>query len=290
MLWAVHISDSVLSWPWQLGGFLGALVLLCLALVRVREEEIPRIGLLTAAFFVASSIHIRLGPTSVHLLLVGLLGAILGRRALPGRSLYSASKFAIEGWTQALRAEFARFDIAVILINPGLTQTNFSQNMLERNAKMQLDHMRGMTSEQVAEATLQALATGKKVVNLTFKGKLLLFAARYCPKLIDVIARKKVRKLFADEIAAKAKAASLIDQANKSANQMIEDARVQAQVEGERIRQQAREAIDQEINKAREGLRAQVAELAVLGAEKILQEKVNPETHANMLNQLAAKL
>ena len=80
-------------------------------------------------------------------------------------------------------------------------------------------------------------------------------------------------------IAAKAKAASLIDQANKSANQMIEDARVQAQVEGERIRQQARE-----------GLRAQVAELAVLGAEKILQEKVNPETHANMLNQLAAKL
>lgn len=91
-------------------------------------------------------------------------------------------------------------------------------------------------------------------------------------------------------IAAKAKAASLIEQANKSANQIIEDARVQAQVEGERIRQQAREAIDQEINKARESLRAQVAELAVLGAEKILQEKVNPETHANMLNQLAAKL
>ena len=90
--------------------------------------------------------------------------------------------------------------------------------------------------------------------------------------------------------ASQAKAASLIDQANKSANQMIEDARVQAQVEGERIRQQAREAIDQEINKAREGLRAQVAELAVLGAEKILQEKVNPETHANMLNQLATKL
>ena len=44
-------------------------------------------------------------------------------------------------------------------------------------------------------------------------------------------------------IAAKAKAASLIDQANKSANQIIEDARVQAQVEGERIRQQAREAM-----------------------------------------------
>ncbi len=89
---------------------------------------------------------------------------------------------------------------------------------------------------------------------------------------------------------AKSKAAALIEQANRSANQMIEEARLQAQVEGERIRQQARESIDQEINKAREGLRSQVAELAVLGAEKILQEKVNPEVHANMLNQLAAKL
>ena len=44
-------------------------------------------------------------------------------------------------------------------------------------------------------------------------------------------------------------------------------------MEGERIRQQAREAIDQEINKAREGLRAQVAELAVLGAEKSYKKR-----------------
>lgn len=91
-------------------------------------------------------------------------------------------------------------------------------------------------------------------------------------------------------VAAKAKAASLIEQANRNANQMIEDAKVQAHAEGERIRQQAREAIDQEINQAREKLRSQVAELAVLGAEKILQEKVNQEAHASMLNQLAAKL
>ncbi len=91
-------------------------------------------------------------------------------------------------------------------------------------------------------------------------------------------------------VAAKAKAASLIEQANKNANQMIEDAKIQAQAEGERIRQQAREAIDQEINQAREALRLQVAELAVIGAEKILQEKVNQDTHASMLNQLATKL
>lgn len=129
------------------------------------------------------------------------ISSILGKRAIAGRSLYSASKFAVEGWTQAIRAEFVRFGIDVITINPGLTQTNFSQNMLEKKGKMQLDHMRGMTSEQVAEATLNAITKGKSVVNLTRDGKLLLFANRFFPGLIDRISKKKVRKLFADEIA-----------------------------------------------------------------------------------------
>ena len=90
--------------------------------------------------------------------------------------------------------------------------------------------------------------------------------------------------------AAKAKAAQLIDQANRSANQMLEDARLQAAAEGERIRQQAHDAVDQEINKAREDLRKQVAELAVLGAQKILQQQVDPAAHAKMLDELAAQL
>lgn len=91
-------------------------------------------------------------------------------------------------------------------------------------------------------------------------------------------------------VLAKTKAATLIEQANKTATQMIEEAKIQAQAEGERIRQQARDLIDQEIHQARESLRSQVAELSVMGAEKILQEKVNQETHKTMLNQLAARL
>jgi short-subunit dehydrogenase len=133
------------------------------------------------------------------------VSSILGRRAIPGRSLYSASKFAVEGWTQAIRAEFARFDIDVITINPGLTQTNFSQNMLEKKAKQSLDHMRGMTPEEVAEVTLDALAAGKKTVSLTLQGKALLFASRFLPGLVDRIAKKRVRKLFAEEIASRGK-------------------------------------------------------------------------------------
>jgi cobalt/nickel transport system permease protein len=79
--WAVHISDGVLTGPWLLAGFVVMVLLMLPACWRVRDEEIPRIALLTAAFFVASLIHIRIGPTTAHLLLNGLVGVVLGRRA-----------------------------------------------------------------------------------------------------------------------------------------------------------------------------------------------------------------
>src|SRR5947209_20009548 len=80
-LFAVHVSDGVLGWHTVAAGFVLAALLAGLAAWRVREDEIPRIALMTAAFFVASSIHVKLGPTSVHLLLNGLVGVVLGRRA-----------------------------------------------------------------------------------------------------------------------------------------------------------------------------------------------------------------
>jgi cobalt/nickel transport system permease protein len=82
LLIAVHIADSVLRWPWLAAGFAVSAVLLAWSSRRIAEEEIPRIALLTAVFFVGSSIHMRVGPSSVHLLLNGLAGVILGRRAV----------------------------------------------------------------------------------------------------------------------------------------------------------------------------------------------------------------
>jgi cobalt/nickel transport system permease protein len=81
ILFAVHISADVLSRPAIVLGFLGMIVLVAIGLWRVKDDEIPRIALLTAAFFVASSIHLPVGPTSVHLLMNGLVGVVLGRRA-----------------------------------------------------------------------------------------------------------------------------------------------------------------------------------------------------------------
>jgi cobalt/nickel transport system permease protein len=81
ILFAVHISDGVMSTPWLAAGFALAAILLALSALRVREDQVPRIAILTAAFFVSSLIHIRVGPTSIHLLLTGLVGVVLGLRA-----------------------------------------------------------------------------------------------------------------------------------------------------------------------------------------------------------------
>ena len=131
------------------------------------------------------------------------ISSIAARRGIPGRSEYSASKFAVQGFSEALRAELYKDGIDVLLVNPGLTQTNFSKNMLEQKARVQLDHLRGMTPEEAALATLRAIERGRNETTLTFKGKLLVFVCRFFPRLADRIVRKRVRQLFRDEIAAR---------------------------------------------------------------------------------------
>jgi short-subunit dehydrogenase len=131
------------------------------------------------------------------------IGSIAGKRGIPARSEYSASKFAVQGFSEALRAELAKDGIDVLVVSPGLTQTNFSKNMLEQKAKVQMDHLRGMSAEDAAAAILKAIERGKSETTLTGQGKLLVFVSRFFPRLADRIAKKRVRELFADEIAAR---------------------------------------------------------------------------------------
>ena len=131
------------------------------------------------------------------------VGSIAGKRGIPARSEYSATKFAVQGFSEALRAELAKDDVDVLVVSPGLTQTNFSHNMIEQKAKLQMDHLRGMTSEEAARQTLRALARGGDETVLTWQGRLLVWVSRFLPRLADRIARRKVRSLFRDEIAAR---------------------------------------------------------------------------------------
>ncbi|WP_338460712.1 F0F1 ATP synthase subunit B [Azotobacter vinelandii DJ] len=85
-------------------------------------------------------------------------------------------------------------------------------------------------------------------------------------------------------------ATQIIEQANKQANAIIEDAKQQAQSEGERLIAGAKAKIEQEVNRAREELRKQVAALAILGAEKILESKVDTKAHNKLVEKLASQL
>jgi short-subunit dehydrogenase len=128
------------------------------------------------------------------------ISSIAGKRGIPARSEYSASKFAVQGFSEAIRAELAKDGVDVIVVCPGLTQTNFSQNMIEQKAMVQLDHMRGMTAEDVAAHTIKAIEKGYNESVLTLNGKLMALVNRFFPWIADIIVKRKVRGLFKDEI------------------------------------------------------------------------------------------
>ncbi|MDI3324168.1 F0F1 ATP synthase subunit B [Pontibacterium granulatum] len=97
-------------------------------------------------------------------------------------------------------------------------------------------------------------------------------------------------KAAADMRQSKEEAAAIIEQANKRANQIIDEAKEQAREEAERVKTAAQAEIEQEANRAKEALRAQVAVLAVAGAEKILEASIDEQAHAQLVEKLAAEL
>lgn len=89
---------------------------------------------------------------------------------------------------------------------------------------------------------------------------------------------------------AKQDAAAIIDQANKRANQIVDEAKEQAHAEGDRLKAAAQAEIEQEMNRAKEELRAKVASLALLGAEKVLEASIDENANRSLVDKLAEQL
>ena len=89
---------------------------------------------------------------------------------------------------------------------------------------------------------------------------------------------------------ARAQARGIVDEARAQATQMIENAKANAEAERERILAAAQADVAQEMNRAKETLRVQVADLAVAGAEKILEASIDRNRHDALLNKIAAGL
>jgi F-type H+-transporting ATPase subunit b len=95
----------------------------------------------------------------------------------------------------------------------------------------------------------------------------------------------------ADELReAKVKSAEIIELANKRASQIVDDAKEKAREEGLRLINGAKAEIDMEIQRAREVLRAQVAAIAIAGAEKILETSIDQAANEELVKKLASEL
>ncbi len=99
---------------------------------------------------------------------------------------------------------------------------------------------------------------------------------------------EKQAGILVDE--AKGQASEILSKAEKRGTEIVGEAKTEAGVEGDRILVAARAEIDTEVSKAKEGLRAQVSELAIAGAQQILKREVDDKAHAALLDDLAAKL
>ncbi len=77
----MHISDGVLPTTVIIASYVAAFVGAAWSLKQVRSEDLPKVAVVTSSFFVASLIHLPFGPTSVHLVLPGIVGVLLGSAA-----------------------------------------------------------------------------------------------------------------------------------------------------------------------------------------------------------------
>ncbi|PSW11693.1 F0F1 ATP synthase subunit B [Photobacterium sanctipauli] len=89
---------------------------------------------------------------------------------------------------------------------------------------------------------------------------------------------------------AKRTATEIVEQANKRKAQIIDEAKAEAQAERDKILSQGLAEIEAERNRARDELRKQVATLAVIGAEKIIERSIDKDAHADLLNKVTAEL
>jgi len=90
--------------------------------------------------------------------------------------------------------------------------------------------------------------------------------------------------------AARVQAQDIVATANKQAAQLVEQAKAAATTEAERIKASAHGDVEREIAKAKTELKKQVGELAVLGAAKILKREIDAKAHADVINDLAARV
>lgn len=126
------------------------------------------------------------------------ISSIAGFRGLPGRTGYSASKFAMNGFLEALRTELLPQGVNVLTAAPGFTASNIRHAALMADGHAQnstpRDEGRMMSSEEVAHHLRNAVVRRRRTLVLTGQGKLTVFLNKWLPNLTDKLVLANFRK------------------------------------------------------------------------------------------------
>jgi short-subunit dehydrogenase len=121
------------------------------------------------------------------------VSSIAGYRGLPGRSGYSASKFAVNGWLEAIRTELMDDGVNVMWVCPGFTRSNIRNAALNNKAQAQgespLNESQLMSAEECATYILKAIENRKRTLVLTFRGKQTVFVNKFFPSWADKLTK-----------------------------------------------------------------------------------------------------
>lgn len=122
------------------------------------------------------------------------VSSIAGYRGLPGRSGYSASKFAVQGWLEAIKTELMADAVHVMWVCPGFTTSNIRNAALNKDGSEHgntpMDEGKMMSAEECARHVLRAVRKKKRTLVLTFTGKRTVFLQKFFPKLADKLTYK----------------------------------------------------------------------------------------------------
>jgi short-subunit dehydrogenase len=117
------------------------------------------------------------------------ISSTAGYRGLPGRSAYSASKFALQGWLESLRTELYKTGVHVMWVCPGFTASNIRHAALDNSGKAGgqnvLDEGKLMSAEECARHIVRAIGKRKRTLVLTFLGKVTVLLNKLYPSLAD---------------------------------------------------------------------------------------------------------
>lgn len=117
------------------------------------------------------------------------ISSVLGHRAVPEKSEYCASKFALHGFSDALRAELAG-QVDVLLVSPSTTQSEFFEHAVGKHSERDWTPRKAMPPELVAKKTIQAIRLGKHEVILSWGGRGLVLMDRLAPTLTNRMVEK----------------------------------------------------------------------------------------------------